>query len=128
MKKSAKHRRILIKRDKAEPALIAQIYLQYGELCEKMSEVDRAIQLYTEGIRISDETHNLEYRKDLLARTADLLYETGRQQLASRYYNQLMEFIDSIYLENKEHPLNRALLSYTETMSDLEMARQSALI
>lgn len=122
------YRTALAEQDKAEPALIAQIYLQYGELCEKMAEVDRAIQLYTEGIRISDETHNLEYRKDLLARTADLLYETGRQQLASRYYNQLMEFIDSIYLENKEHALNSALLSYSETMSDLEIARQNALI
>ena len=122
------YRTALAEQDKAEPALIAQIYLQYGELCEKMAEVDRAIQLYTEGIRISDETHNLEYRKDLLARTADLLYETGRQQLASRYYNQLMEFIDSIYLENKEHALNSAMLSYSETMSDLEIARQNALI
>ena len=118
----------LANRDKAEPALTAQTYLHYGELCEKMSDVNKAILLYAEGIRISDETHNLEYRKELLARTADLLYETGRQQLSSRYYNQLLEFIDSLYLENKEHALNRALLSYTETMSDLEIARQSALI
>lgn len=113
---------------KAEPSLVSKIYLSYGDACQKAGNPDRAIELYNTGIHLSKITNNLEFREDLMARIATLLYETGRQQLSARYYRQLYAFVDSLFLDAKEQALSKALLQYTEARHDLMSARQELVL
>lgn len=107
-----------------EPSLVSQIYLGYGGLYEDMKRYDDAIQLYHKGLRVSSQTHNMEFRRELLKRLASLLYVTGRTGLAADYYMQYTEFVDSFSINSKEQELSDRQLSYVTMQHQYESARQ----
>ena len=109
--------------DICEPSLISQIYLNYGKVYELSGEKVKAAQMYMEGLRISQSTDNLEFRKDLLQRSAVLLYDLGNKNMAADYYKKLQIFIDSIYLDSKEKALDNTLIEFSDMQHDLQIAQ-----
>lgn len=105
-----------------EPSTVTLIYLNNGKMYEKAGKYDQAIELYLRGLRISSKTHNMEFRKELLRRTSELLYDTGRDELAASYYRQYTELLDNFSLEDKEQELTGKLLSYSEMQHEYETA------
>lgn len=105
-----------------EPSTITLIYLNYGKMYELADKYDKAIELYLKGLKVSSSTHNMEFRKELLWRLSQLLYDIGRDNLAVSYYRQYTEFLDDFSLEDKEQELTGKLLSYSEMRHEYETA------
>lgn len=105
----------------AEPAMVSKIYLNYGSLCEKISDYDKAIELYQAGLDLSYQYRNMEFRRELLDRLSDLKYLIGDKESSLEYYRQYREHIDSISGTAKEKEFNDLLVSYREVEHKAEM-------
>ena len=107
-----------------EPSTVSLIYLNYGRMFESAGHTDKAISQYSKGLKISQESHNMEFREKLLKQLAIVLFDSGRENLASHYFRQYMKFIDSISLENKERSLFDMLLAYNSIQHEYELTKQ----
>lgn len=116
------YRQALAVSSNTEPSTITLIYLNYGKMYEQADMYDQAIELYLQGLKVSSATHNMEFRKELLRRLTQLLYDTGRDDLAASYYRQYAEFMDDFSLDDKEQELTGKLLSYSEMQHEYESA------
>ena len=111
--------------DISEPSLISQIYLNYGKACELSGDKEKAASLYEQGLRISQSSGSLEFRKELLEHTSTVLFDLGRKDEAAENYRKLQAFIDSSYLENKEHALNNVMIQISDAEHELNTAQHN---
>lgn len=108
-----------------EPSTVSLIYLNYGSLYEKTKEREKALDMYLKGLKLSYETNNMEFRKELLKSAANLLYDMGREELATGYYRKYVQFLDSLLVESKEQNFSNKLLAYSEIQHNYEIAQRN---
>lgn len=107
-----------------EPSTVSQIYLNFGRLYEKMGEDQHAIDLYLNGLAVTNETSNMEFRKELLKNAAVLLYDLGRKTQAADYCREYISFLDSLQVERKNRDFGTTRLAYAEIQHEYEMTQQ----
>lgn len=116
------YRQALAASTNTEPSTITLIYLSHGKMYEQQGKYDSAIELYLQGLKTSTETHNMEFREELLKRISELLYNTGRDELAASYYRQYTELLNNLEINDKEQEFTGKLLSYSEMRHEYETA------
>lgn len=108
-----------------DEVLLCIIYLNFGQLYEDMGIPDKALEMYSNGLEISDKTGSMEFREDLLKSTADILYVLGEKSKSLEYYNEYSTFIDSLQVKGKVQRFNNQLLSYSEMQYKYDIARRN---
>lgn len=78
------------------------------------------MELYLRGLKVSSDTHNMEFRKELLRKLSELLYDIGRDDLAESYYRQYTEFLDNFSVDDKDQEFAGKLMSYSEMQHEYE--------
>lgn len=109
----------------SEPALVSKIYLNYGAFCEETGKPDDAMNLYLQGLRVSEDTRNMEFRCELLRRLVILLYRTGRESVAANWSRQYIELEDSLALSDKTQDFNAGALANVEMRHEYDAAVRS---
>ena len=106
----------------AEPATIAEIYLKYGILNEDIGNFQKAAELYFQGINISNNMKNLEFRLPLYKDLAEVLYKMKYDDLAEQFLRQYTTLQDSLSVEQNGHEFYNSISAYNRLKSDYEIA------
>lgn len=105
----------------AETGTVPMIYLDYGEFCQKRGMYDKALELYKSGLEVSYRHKNLEFRRELLSRIADLYQSVGNRTEAVEYSYLYKAYVDSIANLQKEREFNSRLMYYTQIEHEHEI-------
>lgn len=106
----------------AEPSTIAEIYLKYGRLSESAGDFPKAAELYFQGIRVSKEMENLEFRLPLYKDLAEVLYKMHNNDLAAQFLRQYTILQDSLSVEQNGHEFYHSISAYNRLKSQYEIA------
>lgn len=105
----------------SETGIITHVYLNYGKCCIELGNETKARELFQEGVRLSLEKGNIEYRKDLLKELADINLAVGDIEAFKESYIKYISHIDSISLSYKEMKFNNMLISYQKLQLENRM-------
>lgn len=103
-----------------DPGTASLVFLEYGNLLYGMDRTDEAIHIYLKGLDISRKSKNMEFRQELLYRTAMLYAKAGSTDTALEYSLQYMTYSDSI-VKRKEQDFNRLVLHNSQIEHDREI-------
>lgn len=99
---------VLDREQMTEPVVISLACLHYGRLCEERGMDEKASELYTRGLAISERYANLELRNELLRHLADVSYVLGRRDAALESYRLSIQGSS----RSQEWELNDLRMSY----------------
>lgn len=105
----------------AETGTVTMLYLHYGRFSEMESQTEKAIDLYRTGLEISLETGNMEFRRELYRRIADLSYKEQHYRQALDFYKSYAFLLDSVASQQKEFQFDSLLLAYQNMRHIQEM-------
>lgn len=114
----------LLYTSESEPGINSLIYLHYGALCEQTGDYRKALSLYKQGLDISDEYYNLEFRGELLMHIADLYAAMGQDAKAISYYLELSRFTRKYNSREKDNGFSNMLVSYLDMGYRNEISQQ----
>lgn len=80
--------------ESAEPGTLSLIYMHFGDFYEKNGDRKAAIEMYRRGLDVSIAYGNMEFRKEILHKIADMYYTLGRYQDAVSYYRKYSRRIE----------------------------------
>lgn len=114
----------LLYTSESEPGINSLIYLHYGVLCEQTGDYRKALSLYKQGLDISDEYYNLEFRGELLMHIADLYAAMDQNDKAISYYLELSRFTRKYNSREKDNGFSNMLVSYLDMGYRNEISQQ----
>lgn len=79
-----------------DPGDVSRFYLSYGDFASDLGEYPKAIRLYKEGLAVSSQSGNIEYRQALLGKIADQSYFMGDFIDAANYYKDYKFYSETI--------------------------------
>lgn len=111
----------------AEPGTLSLIYMHFGDFYEKEVNHKAAIDLYRRGLDVSIAYGNMEFRKEILHKIADLYYTLGEYQDAVSYYRKYSSLLDSLSTHDNEIRFNELVrtnqkMEYEGKLRDSELA------
>lgn len=113
--------------ESAEPGTLSLIYMHFGDFYEKNGDRKAAIEMYRRGLDVSIAYGNMEFRKEILHKIADMYYTLGRYQDAVSYYRKYSSLLDSLSTHDNEIRFNELLrinqkMEYEGKLRDSELA------
>lgn len=105
----------------AEPSTITEIYLKYGRLNEYTGDYRKAAELYFQGIRVSNEMENMEFRLPLYKDLAEVLYKTHNNDLAAQFLREYTILLDSFSVEQNGHEFYNSISAYNRLKNEYEI-------
>lgn len=106
--------------DYTDPGTATLVYLEYGNLLSKLKRTQEAIGMYLSGLEISKKSKNMEFRQELLYKTAIMYSKAGDPDTALKYSLKYMTYSDSL-VQKKEQDFNRLILSNSQIEHDRQM-------
>lgn len=106
--------------DYTDPGTATLVYLEYGNLLSKLTRVQEAIGMYLSGLEISKKSKNMEFRQELLYKTAIMYSKEGDPDTALKYSLKYMTYSDSL-VQKKEQDFNRLILSNSQIEHERQM-------
>ena len=110
-----------------EPGMVSLIYLNYGKCCEMQGKVQEAVRLYEQGLDVSRQHGNMEFRRELLKRLTDVYCDLNDLEMFKYYYMQYSA--SSLSMADREREFNSLILSNQEIRHKLDIqTRELALL
>lgn len=101
-----------------EPGIVPLIYLNYGQCCEMQGLLNRAADLYKQGLDIFQKYGNEEFRRELLLRLSDVYCNMDDYEMFKEYYQKYRA--GSVSMQDREREFNALLLSNQEMQYEFE--------
>lgn len=98
-----------------------EVYRAYGDLLAGQGRGREALELYSEGLRLSRSTDNIETVHGLLLGLSEASRMTGDTDSALEWYKMYHAHSDSVFNIQKERAFNRLLMRYQQTRHLQEM-------
>lgn len=84
-----------------DPGDVSRLYLSYGDFASDIGEYHKAFRLYKEGLTVSSQSGNIEYRQALLGKMADISFFMKDYIDAARYYKDYKFYSETISNQRK---------------------------
>lgn len=106
-----------------DPGTMSNAFLHYGSLLEKIGRTQDAMDAYRDGLAVSYKSENLEFRKEILSRAAELSFGEGRKEESYGYSHQYRLLVNSI-TDPKASEFNELLLTIQDMKHDSQILEQ----
>ncbi len=98
-----------------------EVYRSYGDLLAREGRGREALEMYSEGLRLSRSTDNIETVHGLLLGLSEASRMTGDTDAALEWYKMYHAHSDSVFNIQKERAFNRLLMRYQQARHRQEM-------